>query len=210
MIVNDLMYGIEPTGNDWALISMLNTKYLIIPISETENMVYENKKATGPAWLVDKISYVENADAEMKALETLDPTTEAVADKRFRELLGDQKIARSEGDFIKLDKYSPNELSYTVNTKAGGLVVFSEIWFPWGWHATIDGKETDLGRVNYVLRALRVPAGKHSIEMTFNPQSIHVTGTIAYASVTLIYLLCALALFQAAVMRQEDIDGKEE
>lgn len=198
-VANDMMYGEEPGGSDWDLISMLNTKYIIVPGNNGENLVYQNKAAMGPAWLVDNISYVENADMEMEALESLDPTTEAVADKRFKELLGEQPVARAEGDYIKLEEYTPNRLTYTVDTKNGGLAVFSEVWFPWGWSATIDGKTAGLGRVNYVLRALRVPAGKHTVVMTFDPASIHVTSTIAYASVTLIYLLCALALFVFAI-----------
>jgi uncharacterized membrane protein YfhO len=72
--------------------------------------------------------------------------------------------------------------------------VFSEVWFPWGWHATVDGKEAQLGRVNYVLRAMQVPAGQHEIVMTFNPESLHVTANVAYASVVLIYLLLIGAL----------------
>ena len=140
----------------------------------------------------------------MAALESIDPQVTAVADKQFKTLLGDQEIARSEGDYIRLDKYTPNQLTYTVDTKNGGLAVFSEVWFPWGWHVTIDGNEASLGRVNYVLRALRVPAGKHTVVMTFNPQSLHVTSTIAYVCVTLIYLLCALALFQVVVTRKEE------
>lgn len=198
----DLTDSIAPSGADWNLISMLNTKYLIYPTQQGDQ-VYENKKALGPAWLVDSISYVENADAEMAALETVDPSTSAVADKRFKELLGDQVAARTEGDYIKLDKYTPNTLTYTADTKNGGLAVFSEVWFPWGWHATIDGKEAQLGRVNYVLRALKLPAGKHQIVMTFDPDSIHTTSAVAYAAITLIYLLVALALFCAVVSKEK-------
>ena len=201
--VNDIMYGEVPSGADWNLISMLNTKYIILPLS-TGNYVYENKQAYGPAWLVDEISYVDNADAEMAALEDLDPSTQAVADKRFRTLLGDQAIARTADDYIKLDTYTPNRLTYTVDTQNGGLAVFSEVWFPWGWHAEIDGKPADLGRVNYVLRALRLPAGKHTVTMTFDPESIHVTSGIAYASVSLIYLLCLLSVFMAVTSRRKE------
>ena len=199
LVANDMMYGEVPEGSDWNLISMLNTKYIIIPDGNGSNVVYENKEALGPAWLVDNIMYVDNADSEMKALESLNPETEAVADRRFKEILGDQAIAKSEGDYIKLMKYTPNTLTYSVDTQKGGLAVFSEVWFPWGWHATIDGKEAALGRVNYVLRALSVPPGKHTVVMTFDPESIHVTSSVAYASVTLIYMLCALSLFSCAI-----------
>lgn len=199
----DLMYGREPSGADWNLISMLNTKYLILPGNDGENLVYENKSALGPAWLVDHINYVDNADEEMAALQTLDPSTEAVADKRFETLLGDQSVAKAEGDYIKLDSYTPNRLTYTADTKNGGVAVFSEVWFPWGWKATVDGQPQELGRVNYVLRALRLPAGKHTVTMIFDPDSIHVTTTIAYICITFIYLLCALALFMIATGRMQ-------
>lgn len=205
-IVNDMLYGETPGGADWNIISMLNTKYIIVPTSENY-MVYLNKQALGPAWLVDNIKYVANADLEMAALSDIDPATEAVADQRFKELLGEQAIARSQGDYIKLAEYTPNRLTYDVNTAKGGLAVFSEIWFPWGWNVTVDGKPASLGRVNYVLRALRLPPGKHTVVMTFDPQSLHTTSQIAYVSVTLIYCLCALALFLALVgytSRKED------
>ena len=187
------------------VLSMLNTKYMIYKDQSGKNAVFTNDNAYGPAWLVDTLTYVENADAEMAALQTLDPSNHAVADKRFKQLLGDQAIAHTDGDFIKLDKYTPNQITYTANTKSGGVAVFSEVWFPWGWHATIDGKESDLGRVNYVLRALRLPAGQHKIIMTFDPQSIHVTSAIAYAGITLIYLLVALAIFFAIISEEKSV-----
>ncbi len=202
-IADDIMYGKEPSGADWNLISMLNTKYLIYPGNDG-NRVYLNKQALGPAWLVDNIDYVAGADAEMAALQALDPANAAVADARFKDILGAEAVARSQGDYIHLDNETPNRLTYTVDTRKGGLAVFSEVWFPWGWHATIDGKEASLGRVNYVLRALRVPAGKHTVVMTFDPQSIHVTSTVAYCCVTVIYLLCALALFAGYIRKPED------
>jgi uncharacterized membrane protein YfhO len=142
---------------------------------------------------VSNIKYVDNANDEMDALATLNPATEAVADKKFEAALGKAQPV-SEGDNIKLNKYTPNQLTYTVNTRNGALAVFSEVWFPWGWHATVDGKEAQLGRVNYVLRAMQVPAGQHEIVMTFNPESLHVTANVAYASVVLIYLLLIGAL----------------
>lgn len=73
-------------------------------------------------------------------------------------------------------------------------MVCSEVWFPWGWRATIDGKEAQIGRVDYVLRAIRIPAGTHNVEMTFDPQSMHTTATVAYISIILIYLLVLSAL----------------
>lgn len=194
---DDILDSIAPSGAPWNIISMLNTKYIILPGENGGDFVYQNRQALGPAWLVDTIAYVENADAEMAALTALQPENVAVADKQFRQLLGDQIVGRQQNDYIRLVSYTPNRLTYTADTRNGGLAVFSEVWFPWGWHATIDGKEAELGRVNYVLRALRLPAGKHTVVMTFDPQSIHVTSSIAYIAITLIYMLCLIAIFFA-------------
>ena len=92
------------------------------------------------------------------------------------------------GDTIIETVYKPNELHYKTISRNGGLAVFSEIYFPWGWTATVDGKEVPVGRVNYVLRALQLPAGEHTVVFRFDPQSVHATETVAYASVALIYL----------------------
>jgi hypothetical protein len=168
---------------DYNVLDMLNTRYLI-----TKSGLAKNDNALGAAWLVSDVKYVDNANAEMDALATINPATQAVADKKFESALGAAKPV-ADGDGITLDKYTPNQLTYTVNSANGGVAVFSEVWFPWGWHATIDGKDAAIGRVNYVLRAMRVPAGQHKVVMTFNPESLHVTGTIAYVSIALIYLL---------------------
>jgi hypothetical protein len=173
---------------DYHVLDMLNTRYLI-----TKSGLAVNDNALGAAWFVNKISYVDNANAEMDALATLNPATEAVADKSFESVLGTTSAAQS-GDAITLKEYTPNQLTYTANTQKGGLAVFSEVYFPWGWNVTIDGNDAQIGRVNYVLRAVQVPAGNHTIVMTFNPESLHVTGTLAYISIVLIYLLLIGAL----------------
>lgn len=193
------------------VLNMLNTKYFIgqttDPSTGQPTVVYQqNPDAWGPAWLASHIDYVEGADAEFAALDSLKVPGRVVADTRFKEALGEADIALSEGDYIKLDQYTPNKLTYTVDTRKGGVAVFSEVWFPWGWTAAVDGKEEPLGRVNYVLRAIRVPAGKHTVVMTFDPQSLHTTGSLAYSSVTLIYLLCLAAIFFTCIRRKKNND----
>ena len=187
---------------DYNVLNMLNAKYIINkadPQARIPSQLVENPGALGAAWLVDEIEYVDNADAEMAALGVIDPAHKAVADRRFADVLGAQAPSLVPGDSIWLEKYTPNTITYGVDTRNGGLAVFSEVWFPWGWTATVDGKEVPLGRVNYVLRAMNLPAGKHTVVMTFDPQSLHVSGTVAYASVTIIYLQVLLALFMAYV-----------
>lgn len=184
---------LDMAAASYRVLDMLNARYIVT--GDPEAPVLVNTNALGNAWLVDKVKYVENADAEMKALETLDPAREAVADARFASTLGNEFGTITPGDTIMLTSYTPNQLKYQSDTKTATLGVFSEVWFPWGWKATIDGKEAQLGRVNYVLRALPIPAGRHEIVMTFDPDSLHVTGGIAYACVTLIYILLLAALF---------------
>ncbi|MDE7441562.1 MAG: YfhO family protein [Muribaculaceae bacterium] len=176
--------------NNPAVINMLNAKYIIT--GDSLGFV-QNPGALGNAWFVDKIEYVSNPDKEMAALDTIDTAVEAVADIKFRETLGNASPV-APGDTIYETTYAPNRLTYHASTAKGGVAVFSEIFFPWGWHATIDGKPAEIGRVDYVLRALRIPAGKHKIEFSFDPQSLHVTNNISVIAVVLIYLLCAGAL----------------
>lgn len=186
---------------DMRVLDMLNARYIIT--GDKERPVMLNSDALGNAWLVSDIKYVDNADSEMATLSTLDPANSAVADAKFREVLGELKSAPAASDTIYLTSYTPNRLAYRVRTANGGLAVFSEIYFPWGWHAAIDGREAPLGRVDYVLRAMKVPAGDHELTMTFDPQSLHATGSIAYASITLIYLWLCLGLF-VTVIRHPD------
>lgn len=174
-------------------LDMLNARYIIT--GDPEQPVLRNPDALGNAWLIDNIEFVAGADAEMAALGTFDPRHTAVADSKFIDVLGRDIVKPAPGDSASLTFYSPNTLNYDVNTTAGGIVVFSEVYFPWGWKATIDGTPATLGRVNYILRALRVPAGHHQVTLTFDPDSIRYTSAVAYACVTLIYLLVLMALF---------------
>lgn len=184
---NDLLDRQISKGN-MGVLNMLNTKYFL-----SGEQYEENPDALGNAWFVDSIFYVANADKEMAALDSLNTATVAVADEKFRSSLGNA-LPKVSGDTIYETSYAPNALTYKAKTGKGGIAVFSEIYFPWGWTATIDGKEAPISRVNYVLRALRIPAGQHEIKFRFDPQSVRVTNNISVASVTGIYILCALAL----------------
>ncbi len=177
----------------YRVLDMLNARYIIT--GEADAPVLVNTRAMGSAWLVPSVKYVENADAEMAALASLDPRREAVADKRFAQMLGNETASLVPGDTISLVNYTPNRVEYLSDTRTAATGVFSEIWFPWGWKATVDGEPAELARVNYVLRAMHIPAGRHEIVMTFDPDSLHVAGGVAYACVTVIYMLLLLALF---------------
>ena len=169
--------------NNVEVLNMLNAKYLVVD----DATAHINPEALGNGWFVDKVTYVKGAQAEMAVLDTLHTAVGAVADESFRSVLGEAKAVMP-GDTIIETVYKPNELHYKTISRNGGLAVFSEIYFPWGWTATVDGKEVPVGRVNYVLRALQLPAGEHTVVFRFDPQSVHATETVAYASVALIYL----------------------
>ena len=177
-----------PGDSVYPVLNMLNTKYIIMPLQGGQTVPLQNPYAYGNAWFVDRLEYVDNANQELDAIKRLDLHHEAVADSKFKTALGD--AVKQEGTaFVRLDKYEPNELRYTVQSPKGGVIVFSEIYYP-GWTATVDGKDVEVGRVNYVLRAINVKPGKHNVVLTFKPASVKNTETAAYAA----YLLLALAI----------------
>ena len=171
------------------VLNMLNTKYFILPLQGGATAPIQNPYAQGNGWFVDKLNYVNDANAEYAEVGKIDVRHEAVADKKFETALGQAKVNDSTAT-VKLDKYEPNNLQYTVNSKNGGVVVFSEIYYP-GWTATIDGQPAELGRANYILRAVSVKPGKHTVVLDFHPTSISTTETIAY--IACIILLLAIA-----------------
>lgn len=175
------------------VINMLNAKYVL-----NGNDYKINPDACGAAWLVDSVIYVATANEEMAALDTLDTHRVAVADEAFRKKLGAAPVL-APGDTIALVSYAPNRLVYTYTAKNGAMAAFSEVWFPWGWEATVDGKPAQIGRVDYVLRAMRLPAGSHEVEFRFDPKSVRVTNTISYAAVTVIYVVGIAALVVIAM-----------
>jgi len=168
------------------VLNMLNTKYFIFPLQGGATIPLKNIYAQGNGWFVDKIGYVADANAEYAEVGKIDVRHEAVADKQFEAVLGQAKVNDSTAT-VKLDKYEPNNLQYTVNSKNGGIVVFSEIYYP-GWKATVDGQSVELGRVNYILRAVNVKPGKHIVVLDFHPTSISTTETIAYISIVILLL----------------------
>ena len=177
----------------YPILNMLNTKYFILPLQGNQTAPVLNPYTYGNAWFVDKVTYVNNANEEIDKVGKIDLRHEAVADKQFETTL---KASNAQGNVshVELVSYAPNKLKYNVSSEKGGVVVFSEIYYP-GWTATIDGQKADLGRVNYILRALNVEKGKHTIELTFDPQSVHTTETIATVSFAVLLILIALIAF---------------
>lgn len=154
--------------------------------------------------LVGNVEYVNSADEEMDALTAIDPAVTAVADEKFRSVLGDSPSAAAPGDTIYETSYAPGRLTYHAESRNGGVAVFSEVYFPWGWNVTVDGRKADLARVNYLLRAVRVPAGSHDIVMEFDPESLHVTDTVATVAVVVIYMALLAAVVVTLKRRRDD------
>lgn len=171
------------------VLNMLNTKYLIF--GKQANQVVHNPYANGNGWYVRSLRFVKGADAEMAGLDKLDTKHCAVADERFRTQIDGSAL---DSGSVALTSYEPNLLKYSINSAKGGVVVFSEIYYP-GWTVTIDGKPAELGRVNYVLRALKVPAGKHEVVMEFRPATVNATNTIAYIALAIILIGFFAALY---------------
>lgn len=196
-----LLYNFGADSNRNA-INMLNARYVI----SRDGRVIFNNEALGNAWFVDEVVYVNTPDEEMAMLSVISPDSVAVADAEFKDILGVASEV-SPSDTVYLTSYAPNKLIYNATSVNGGVVVFSEIYFPWGWNVTIDGEKAELGRVNYVLRALKLPAGTHKIEMTFDPDSVKNTVGIATVAVALIYVLIVVAVVLYLIKaRSKDAD----
>lgn len=196
------MEAIAKNGGDMAavdgnavypVLNMLNTKYFIMPLQGGDTAPIENPYACGNAWFVNKVSFVDNANEELATVGKIDVRHEAVADKRFQQTLGASTTNDSTAT-VTLKSYEPDRLVYDVKSTNGGVLVFSEIYYP-GWTATIDGNDVPVGRVNYVLRALNMKPGNHKVELTFKPKTVVMTERIANtASAILVIILVAVTI----------------
>lgn len=178
-------------ASKFRILNMLNTKYFIFPAAgqQGETVPILNPYAYGNAWFVDKVQYVDNANQEIEALDSILPTETAVVDVRFKDILnGVTEVYKDSLSTIRLTSYEPNRLVYETENAKDGIAVFSEIYYPDGWQVTIDGQAAKLARADYILRVLYVPAGKHTIEMRFDPKSLHVTEGIAYGAFALLIM----------------------
>ena len=178
------------------VLNMLNTRWAILPAKDGQKMPVQNPHACGNAWFVQDVQYVDDADAELAALHQVNPRTTAVVDEAFRDILGQPQQADTAA-VAQLTGYEANRLAYQVSTSHGGILVFSDIYYP-SWTCTIDGTPAPIARADYVLRAIRVPAGRHTVVMTFDPQTVHTTEAIAYAAlIALALLLLGLVIREA-------------
>ena len=186
-------------ANKFRVLNMLNTKYFIFPAGQQRQTVpILNPHAYGNAWFVNKVQYVNNANEEIDALDSIIPTETAVVDARFKDVLkGTTESYKDSLSSIRLTSYAPNRLTYETNNAQDGIAVFSEIYYPDGWHVTIDGQPAELARADYILRTMYVPAGQHTIEMRFDPTRLHVTEGIAYGALALLVIGIIVAVLIA-------------
>lgn len=188
------LFDYQIAKNNIEMLNMLNAKYILQTNKEGVQQALENPNANGNAWFVSKVKFVKSGDEEMKALDKLETKEEVV----INSLVNDIKENSFEKDStatINLVSYKPNHLKYVSNNSKNGFGVFSEMYYEKGWIATIDGKETKIFNVNYVLRGLQIPAGKHTIEFKFEPQVVKTGSMISLISTLLMLLVIGLGVF---------------
>ena len=173
-------------------INMLNTRYVIY---SPDAAPLVNNHAMGNAWFVDNYLMVDNANEEINSIGNLDISTTAVVDKEFGKYLTNKEFKGDSLSIISLKSYAPNKLVYESKSTTEQLAVFSEIYYPKGWIATIDGKTTPIFRVNYILRSMVVPVGSHEIVFEFKPKSYKIGNEVSFASSVLLILAIAGAAF---------------
>ena len=196
------LYDFQISKGNGQVLNMLNTKY-IIGANEKGEIGYElNAGANGNAWFVEKIKFVNSANEEMKALDSLDNKNEVVMNERnyvdyFKGTKFNGIFKKDSLASIQLVSFKPNHLKYISNNSKNGFAVFSEMYYKNGWKATIDGKDARIHNVNYVLRGLQIPAGKHTIEFKFEPEVIKTGSTIALmSSIGMLLLIGAGVYFE--------------
>ncbi len=197
--------------NNQKVLNMLNTKYFIVPGQNNEPTAQRNPGALGPVWFVDNYEIVENADAELAALTDFEPKQTAIIDNRFSGQVEGLNIQSAAGDTIYLESYHPDKMVYHSKANAERLAVFSEIYYQPGWQAYVDNAPVDHLRANYVLRAMRIPAGEHTITFEFKPTSVYAGKTISIiSSVLLVLLIIGIIAKKVIDQRKGNVEERKE
>ena len=190
------LFDYQITKNNMEVLNMLNVKYIIQTDEKGNELPLQNPDINGNAWFVSAVKWVNSADAEMKALSQLDSKNTAIVNKtEFGTLLKERSFAKDSTASIQAIDYKPNAIRYQSQNAQKGLAVFSEMYYAEGWNAYIDGKKTPHIRVDYVLRALEIPAGNHTVEFKFEPEVVQKGSTIALYSSAGMLVLIALGLY---------------
>ena len=178
----DQLFNYQIDNGNMEVLNMLNTKYVIQVDEKNHESPALNTDANGNAWFITDVKFVNSADAEMKALDKFNSKDEVIINNKEFTVSAQTTYQRDSLAQIKLVEYKPNYIKYTTENTNKGLAVFSEIYYPKGWFATIDGKEAPIFRTNYTLRGLEIPAGKHTVEFKFEPQVVKTGSTVALIS----------------------------
>ena len=189
-IIAQIQAGQFQLGADVAPgLAMLNTKYMLVPGAE-QPLPFAG--GLGPAWFVDDVTWVGSAEEEIAGIAGLDPSAQALVHTEFEETLGEVNAPWSND--VTLEAYHPEGSSYRVNSQRGGLLVLSEVHYPVGWTATVDGEDVPLVRVNYILSGLEVPAGAHDVQLTFKPEGWGTAKMLSRAGSLLLAALLGLSI----------------
>ena len=187
-----------------AALNMLNTKYLIIAPDAPPAV---NKYAFGNAWFAESVDFADDANEELAKTRITDPRRVAVVDQAFNDMIPKSSFTPARGDTISLLSYQPDELVYKYNASGERLAVFSEIYYPAGWEASIDGNRTEYFRTDYVLRGMILPAGSHEVRFTFRPSSYYTGNTICLASSIIFFILAAGYIIYEFINRNKAKDN---
>ena len=189
------LFDYQIAKNNTEILNMLNVKYVIQTDKEGKEYPIINPDANGNAWFVSNVDFVQNSDTEMKALDKFNSKEVAIINEKEFSTIKNKAFAKDSSATITLDSYKPNNLKYTSTNSKEGLAVFSEMYYEKGWKAFIDGKETPIMRADYALRAIVVPAGKHSIEFKFDPHVVKTGSAITLVSCIGMLLLLAGGIY---------------
>lgn len=190
-LISQLQAGNLSSFGDFDVINMLNARYLLA--GNTRNAVITNEQALGNAWLVEEIVPASSPDDEMARLCEIDTERQAVVDQSKFTISQQQYNANG---MVTLTEFKPNLLKYTARVEGSGsaLAVFSEIYYPLGWQAYIDGQPAEHVRVNYVLRGLEIPAGEHTVEFRFSSRAFEIGNLVMWISNLLLIALVVFGL----------------
>jgi hypothetical protein len=183
------LFDFQIARNNIEVLNMLNTKYIIFPGEENQESVQLNEDANGNAWFVEEVKWVDSADEEIRALDSLESRRVVVVNREFEDHLESFRPRKEIGSSLELTSYKANELTYRSKSNSEQLAVFSEMYYEKGWKAYVDGELAPHFRANYVLRAMRVPAGEHEIVFRFEPDVITRGNRVTLASYALLLLV---------------------
>ncbi len=183
------LFDFQISRNNMEVLNMLNTKYFLFPGENNVENVQLNEDANGNAWFVTEIEYVDTANEEMKALDSLKTKSSVVLERKYENTLGETTFEKDSTASIRLNSYKANEVIYATSVASDQLAVFSEIYYEDGWNAYLDGKLVPHMRANYVLRALVIPKGKHELVFKFEPRVIETGNMISLISYGLLILI---------------------